>query len=55
MNPTRLLAAALLLAGINLTGISGASAELVEGRDYTVLSHPQPTESGKNIEVLEFF
>ncbi len=55
MNPIPLLAAALLLVGISLTGISGASAELVEGRDYTVLPHPQPTESGKNIEVLEFF
>jgi len=55
MNSIRLLAAALLLVGISLTGISSAHAELVEGRDYTVLPHPQPTESGKNIEVLEFF
>lgn len=54
MNPRRLFAA-LLLIGISITGISGARAEIVEGRDYTVLPHPRPTESGKNIEVLEFF
>ncbi len=55
MNSIRLLAAALFLGVISFTGISSARAELVEGRDYTVLPHPQPTESGKNIEVLEFF
>lgn len=54
MNPGRLFAA-LLLIGISITGISVARAEIVEGRDYTVLPHPRPTESGKNIEVLEFF
>lgn len=52
MNPRRLFAALLL---ISITGLSGARAEIVEGRDYTVLPHPRPTESGKNIEVLEFF
>lgn len=55
MNPVRLFAAALLLVATSLTGISNAGAELAEGRDYTVLSRPQPTQSGKNIEVLEFF
>jgi thiol:disulfide interchange protein DsbA len=55
MNSIRLLAAALFLGVISFTGISSARAEPVEGRDYTVLPHPQPTESGKNIEVLEFF
>ncbi|SCY19330.1 thiol:disulfide interchange protein DsbA [Nitrosospira sp. Nl5] len=54
MNPMRLFVA-LLLIGISLAGISGARAEIVEGRDYTVLPHPRPTDSGKNIEVLEFF
>ena len=49
MNPIRLLAAALLLVGINLTGISGASAELVEGRDYTVLPHPQTNRKREKI------
>jgi thiol:disulfide interchange protein DsbA len=55
MNSMRLFAAALLLAGVGIAGISSAQAELVEGRDYTVLPQPQPTDSGKNIEVLEFF
>ena len=55
MNSIRLLTVTLLLSVISFTGLSSARAELVEGRDYTVLPHPQPTESGKNIEVLEFF
>ena len=55
MNSIRLLTVTLLLSVISFTGLSSARAELVEGRDYTVLPHPQPTESGKNIEILEFF
>ncbi len=55
MNPMRLLAIAVLFAGISFTAVSVARAELVEGRDYTVLQHPQPTHSGSNIEVIEFF
>ena len=43
MNPVRLFAAALLLVATSLTGISNASAELAEGRDYTVLPRPQPS------------
>jgi thiol:disulfide interchange protein DsbA len=30
-------------------------ADLVEGKDYVRLKIPQPTESGKKIEVIEFF
>jgi protein dithiol oxidoreductase (disulfide-forming) len=30
-------------------------AELVEGKDYARLKNPQPVESGKKIEVIEFF
>lgn len=30
-------------------------AEVVAGRDYKLLNQPQPTASGKKIEVLEFF
>ena len=30
-------------------------AEIVEGRDYTVLQHPQTHGERKNIEVIEFF
>lgn len=32
-----------------------ASAQLVAGKDYQVLKPAQPTTSGKNIEVIEFF
>jgi thiol:disulfide interchange protein DsbA len=32
-----------------------ALAQPVPGRDYRVMSPPQPVESGKRIEVLEFF
>ena len=55
MNSMRFFVAFLLFLGLGLTGIPGVRAELTEGRDYTVLLRPQPTESGKNIEVSEFF
>jgi thiol:disulfide interchange protein DsbA len=45
------LAALLLAFVVN----SSAAAQLVAGRDYRVINPPQPTESGKKIEVLEFF
>jgi thiol:disulfide interchange protein DsbA len=32
-----------------------AHAEVVAGRDYKLLNPPQPTTSGKKVEVLEFF
>jgi thiol:disulfide interchange protein DsbA len=32
-----------------------ASAQIVAGKDYQVLKPPQPTATGKNIEVIEFF
>ena len=45
-------AAAVLLAVM----VTGASAQgLVEGRNYARLKNPQPVETGKNIEVIEFF
>ncbi|HRN81586.1 thiol:disulfide interchange protein DsbA/DsbL [Nitrosomonas europaea] len=41
---------------VNLAGVLIAHAEIVEGRDYTVLSAPQPTEGdSEHIEVIEFF
>ena len=55
MNPMRFLTIFLLFTGIVIAGVSGARAEIVEERDYTILPAPRPTESGKNIEVLEFF
>lgn len=41
---------------VSLAGILPAQAEIVEGKDYMVLSTPQPTDSdAQHIEVLEFF
>jgi len=49
---TRAAAAVVLLAAM----VAGTSAqELVEGRNYARLKNPQPVESGKSIEVIEFF
>lgn len=41
-------AAALIFA-------SAGGAELVEGRDYSRLKIPQPVDTGKKLEVIEFF
>jgi thiol:disulfide interchange protein DsbA len=38
-----------------LTLSAGASAQLSPGRDYRLINPPQPTESGGQVEVLEFF
>jgi thiol:disulfide interchange protein DsbA len=45
---TLTLFAALAFAG-------GASAQLVEGKNYDRIKNPQPTETGAKIEVIEFF
>jgi thiol:disulfide interchange protein DsbA len=45
---------ALLASMFVLTGAFGAEPA-VEGTDYTRLSQPLPVESGKQIEVVEFF
>ena len=42
------LVAALVLSGT-------ASADLVEGKEYTRLKVPHAVDSGKKIEVIEFF
>ena len=42
------LAAAAAFAG-------GATAQLVEGKNYRRIANPQPTETGRKIEVIEFF
>jgi len=48
--------ASLFLAAAAWVAMSAASAaDLVEGKDYVRLRNPQPTESGKKIEVIEFF
>ena len=38
-----------------LSFVSCAYAELVKGRDYSVIEPAQPVGSGTRIEVLEFF
>ena len=43
---------ALLLAAF---AAGGASAQLVEGKNYVRITNPQPVETGKKIEVIEFF
>ena len=46
----------LLLVGcVSSVGVSVASTEIVEGKDYTVLSTPQATDDARSIEVIEFF
>ena len=44
--------AACLLALVLSTG---AAAQLAPGKDYRLINPPQPTDSGKKVEVLEFF
>jgi len=44
--------AACLLALVLSTG---AAAQLAPGKDYRLINPPQPTNSGKKVEVLEFF
>jgi thiol:disulfide interchange protein DsbA len=43
---------ALLLAAV-AAGV--ASAQLVEGKGYVRIANPQPVETGRKIEVIEFF
>ena len=45
-----------LLAATACLAIGAAGAvDLVEGKNYVKLKNPQPVESGKKIEVIEFF
>lgn len=48
----RVLLAAI--AAVALTSGS-AAAQLVEGKNYARIANPQPVETGKKIEVIEFF
>jgi thiol:disulfide interchange protein DsbA len=43
-------------AGCGVLVVAGpAAAQLVEGQNYQRLKNPQPVDSGKKVEVLEFF
>tara|TARA_R110002073_G_scaffold287129_2_gene451832 strand:+ start:3012 stop:3659 length:648 start_codon:yes stop_codon:yes gene_type:complete len=55
MNLNRLLTILLLLLSIGLISITSARAELIEGKNYTVLPTPQPIQDNGAIEVIEFF
>lgn len=55
MNLVRFFVVLLLSLNVALMSMSEVRAELTEGRDYTVLLNIQPSESGNNIEVREFF
>jgi len=49
-----LIGSAIAIVALAVT--TGALAQdLVEGRNYARLKNPQPVETGKNIEVIEFF
>ncbi len=50
---TSCLRLAVLLLAFAIS--AAASAQLTPGKDYRVINPPQPTDSGKRIELLEFF
>ena len=51
-----LIGRALLVIATALALASGSvNAQLVEGKNYRRLANPQPVETGKKIEVIEFF
>ncbi|QOJ23835.1 MAG: thiol:disulfide interchange protein DsbA/DsbL [Gammaproteobacteria bacterium] len=49
------LAVFFLVLSFGLINLSTAHADIVEGKDYSVLAKPQPMEDSNKIEVLEFF
>jgi len=53
----RLLCTALLglAAGLSSASVLAAPAEPQEGKQYQSLPSPQPTDTGKKVEVIEFF
>ena len=55
MNQCKSLAVFLLLLSFSLINLASARADIVEGKDYTVLATPQSTQDSNTIEVLEFF
>ena len=55
LSATRYLGRTLALLACALFAAGAAHAELVEGKNYARIANPQPVESGKKIEVIEFF
>lgn len=55
MNYRQSFAVFFLLLSFGLINSLSARADIVEGKDYTILTNPQPTQDANKIEVLEFF
>ena len=51
----RLIARSLGAFGVLALLAASANAELVEGKNYVRMQNPHPVETGKQIEVVEFF
>ena len=51
----RFLGRGLLALALAAFAAGGASAQLVEVKSYVRIANPQPVETGKKIEVIEFF
>ena len=51
----RTLLATMAAAAATTFALGSAAAPLVEGKNYTRLANPQPVDTGKKIEVIEFF
>ena len=46
MNQYKFLVVFFLVLSFSLINLSSARADIVEGKDYTVLATPQPTQDG---------
>ena len=55
MKLNRFLTTLFLLFSVNVASLPAISAEITEGKDYIILTNPQPTKNNGKIEVLEFF
>lgn len=55
MSLRKFLLVVFLLLSLGMMNISSARADLIEGKNYTVLTKPQQTQDANKIEVLEFF
>ena len=55
MNRRKSFVIFFLLLSFGLINGANARVDIVEGKDYTVLTNPQPMQDSNKIEVLEFF
>jgi len=53
--PRRLFCSALLGLAAGVFSLSASAADPQQGAQYLVLPAPQPTDTGKKVEVIEFF